>query len=80
MSIIWELVSSFIAGLPAEKIVKPIVLKTVEKPLVSNCPGDPAHEERFEKLIERNPRFGDPIYKRNVQRLIERNRQFETKE
>jgi hypothetical protein len=77
MSIIWDLVSSLMSGLPVEKIVeKHLVSETVEKPHRN----DPAHEERLKKLIERNPRFSDPIYKKNVQNLIERHRQFEKKE
>ena len=77
MSIIWEIVSNLLSGLPIEKIVKPIALKTVEKPPVSDYPSDLAHDERSKKLIERNRRFSDPIYKKNVEGLIERNRQFE---
>jgi hypothetical protein len=77
MSITWDLVGSFLSALPFEKIVNPIVLETVEKPLVLDYRSGSAHEERFEKSMERNRRFGDPIYKRNIQRLIERNRQFE---
>jgi hypothetical protein len=72
MSIIWDLVSSLASALPFEKIV--------ERPHAPDYRNDPAHEQHFEKLIERNRRFSDPIYKKNVQDLIERNRRFEKEE
>jgi hypothetical protein len=38
---------------------------------------DPDADEKFERLLERNPRFSDPVYRANVQKLIERSRRFE---
>jgi hypothetical protein len=44
---------------------------------VKDYSNDPEANARFQRLIERNPRFSDPVYKKNLQKLIERNRSFE---
>jgi len=76
MADLLNLLLDYVVGMASDLLARlPEWIDPVTEP--EELSRDPAHQKRFNELLERNPRFSDPVYRANVQKLIERHRQLE---